>query len=93
MAAHIKKGSKNKSWFTKTIAWLHLWPSLASALVLIFVCLTGTIVVYNDEVIALSAGQAKYVRQVMLDNNVSKSPAICLVMIQSDLYYLCFDGF
>lgn len=40
-----------KSWFSKTVAWIHLWPSLISALILIFVCLTGTIVVYCDEVI------------------------------------------
>jgi len=53
-----------KSRFSKTIAWIHLWPSLASAIILIFVCITGTIVVYGDEIMAWSAGDAKYVKQV-----------------------------
>lgn len=53
-----------KSWLSKTIAWIHLWPSLVSAIILIFVCITGTIVVYGDEIMAWSAGNAKYVQEV-----------------------------
>src|SRR5690606_16723176 len=53
-----------KSWFSKTIAWIHLWPSLVSAVILIFVCLTGTIIVYCDEIMELSAGKARFVEEV-----------------------------
>lgn len=43
------------------IAWIHLWPSLISALLLIFICLTGTIIVYCDEVIDWVNRDAMYV--------------------------------
>lgn len=60
-AAAPKKG---KSWFDKTVAWIHLWPSLVSALILIFVCLSGTIIVYCDEIMDFNAGEARYVQEV-----------------------------
>ncbi|ULT26511.1 PepSY domain-containing protein [Sphingobacterium sp. E70] len=41
--------------------WLHLWPSVVSGLIVVFVCLTGTIIVYSDEIIEASAGSAKYI--------------------------------
>ena len=53
-----------KSWLSKTIAWIHLWPSLISAVILIFVCITGTIVVYGDEIMSWAAGDARYVQTV-----------------------------
>lgn len=56
-----KIGESNLS---KLIAWIHLWPSLVSAVILIFVCITGTIVVYGDEIMAWSAGEAKYVQEI-----------------------------
>jgi len=62
MAAPPKKSGK--SWLSKTIAWIHLWPSLISALILIFVCLTGTIIVYCDEIMEWSAGDARYVQEI-----------------------------
>jgi len=46
---------KKKSLFNRLVAWIHLWPSLVSALIVIFVCLTGTIIVYCDEIMAFSA--------------------------------------
>lgn len=52
---------KGKNWFTRMNAWLHLWPSIVSGLIVVFVCLTGTIIVYCDEILELSAGNAKYV--------------------------------
>ncbi|QNL51676.1 PepSY domain-containing protein [Olivibacter sp. SDN3] len=60
--APAKKTGKNG--FDKAVAWIHLWPSLVSALILIFVCLTGTIVVYCDEIMEFSAGDARYVKTV-----------------------------
>lgn len=55
----MRKGGK--SVLMKVIAWLHLWPSLISAIVLIFVCLTGTIIVYGDEVMDLVNRDVLYV--------------------------------
>ncbi|WP_282149047.1 PepSY-associated TM helix domain-containing protein [Algibacter lectus] len=52
---------KNKSKFQKVVAWLHLWPSLVSGIIVLFVCLTGTIIVYSDEIMDLSAGSSLYV--------------------------------
>ena len=57
---------KQKNWLMKLVSWLHLWPSLLSGVVVIFVCLTGTIIVYGDEIMDLTAGDAKYVRQVLI---------------------------
>lgn len=48
----------------KLISWLHLWPGLISAVIVFFVCITGTIIVYSDEIMDLSAGDAKYVEEV-----------------------------
>lgn len=56
-----KQKKKGKSLFAKTVAWLHLWPSIVSGIIVVFVCLTGTIVVYGDEIIDFSAGDARYV--------------------------------
>ncbi|GLB53156.1 hypothetical protein NBRC110019_21960 [Neptunitalea chrysea] len=56
---HMKK--KGSSTFNKIVAWIHLWPSIVSGIVVVFVCLTGTIIVYGDEIMDLSAGDAKYV--------------------------------
>lgn len=43
---------------------LHLWLGLISAPLVFFICLTGTIVVFGDEIIELSAGDARYVKEV-----------------------------
>lgn len=48
----------------KLINWLHLYPGLVSAIIVFFVCITGTIIVYSDEIIELSAGDARYVAEV-----------------------------
>ncbi|MFT3701267.1 MAG: PepSY-associated TM helix domain-containing protein [Agriterribacter sp.] len=56
-----KQKKKGKTLFAKIVAWLHLWPSIVSGIIVVFVCLTGTIVVYGDEIIDLSAGDAKYI--------------------------------
>lgn len=58
----LKKTKKGKSFSAKVVAWLHLWPSIVSGIILVFVCLTGTIIVYGDEIIDLSAGNARYVK-------------------------------
>ncbi len=52
---------KKRNIIDRTIAWLHLWPSIVSGVVLVFVCLTGTIIVYGDEIMDFTAGDAKYI--------------------------------
>lgn len=48
----------------KLISWFHLWPGLISSVIVFLVCITGTIAVYCDEIIDLSAGDARYVKEV-----------------------------
>ncbi|GAF01909.1 PepSY-associated TM helix domain-containing protein [Saccharicrinis fermentans] len=43
---------------------VHLWLGLISAPLVFFVCITGTIFVFSDEIIDLSAGEARYVNEV-----------------------------
>ncbi|MFT3902337.1 MAG: PepSY-associated TM helix domain-containing protein [Niabella sp.] len=57
----IPRKKKKESLINRIIAWLHLWPSIVSGIILVFVCLTGTIVVYGDEIMDFTAGDAKYV--------------------------------
>lgn len=57
----IPKKKKGPSRFSKIVAWVHLWPSIVSGIILVFVCLTGTIIVYGDEIMDWSAGKARYV--------------------------------
>lgn len=55
------KGKNKKSLFDRIVAWLHLWPSIVSGVIVVFVCLTGTIIVYCDEIMDFNAGEARYV--------------------------------
>ena len=59
-----RRKKNGKSRFSRVVAWLHLWPSLISSVILIFVCLTGTIVVYCDEIIDFVNRDAMYVPEV-----------------------------
>ncbi|GLB48217.1 PepSY-associated TM helix domain-containing protein [Neptunitalea lumnitzerae] len=61
MKQKVHKKKKGKSTFNKVVAWIHLWPSIVSGIIVVFVCITGTIIVYTDEIMDLSAGEAKYV--------------------------------
>ncbi|MBU3822847.1 PepSY domain-containing protein [Flavobacteriaceae bacterium XHP0103] len=55
----MKKKGKGK--FQKVVSWIHLWPSLVSGIIVLFVCLTGTLIVYCDEIMDMSAGESLYV--------------------------------
>lgn len=46
------------------ISKIHFWLGLICAPVLIFVCLTGSVIVFADEIMNISAGDAKYVPEV-----------------------------
>lgn len=56
----MSKGVSTK----KVLSWLHRWPGIISAIIVFFVCITGTIAVYCDEIMDLSAGDARYVVEV-----------------------------
>jgi uncharacterized iron-regulated membrane protein len=59
----MKSDKRNKSGFRQLIEWLHLWPSLVSAVIVIFVCITGTIIVYCDEIIDWANSEVLYVQK------------------------------
>ncbi|PVD52271.1 PepSY domain-containing protein [Terrimonas sp.] len=61
----MNKG-KSKSLFSRINAWLHLWLGIFSGIILVFVALTGTIIVYCDEIIDWSAGKSLYAAEVKL---------------------------
>lgn len=65
-----KRKGKEKSLLLRLIAWLHLWPSIVAGVVILLVCLTGTLLVYADEILSFSAGSAEYVEEVD-DNRIS----------------------
>lgn len=48
----------------RLVSILHLWPGMISAVIVLFVCLTGTLIVYSDEIMELSAGKARYVSEI-----------------------------
>lgn len=54
----------NSSGLLKVVEWLHLWPSLISAIVLIVVCFSGTVIIFADEIISYVNQDALYVEQV-----------------------------
>lgn len=60
----MQKQTSKKSKLRKLIDWLHLWPGLISSLLLIFVCLTGTIVVFCDEIIDFANREVLHVPEV-----------------------------
>ena len=45
-----KKKTSNRSLFYRISAWLHLWLGLVSGIIVIIVCLTGCIWVFNEEI-------------------------------------------
>lgn len=57
-----KKKSKD-SVFTRTYKWLHLWLGLASGFIVLIVCVTGCIWVFNEEIEGLLEPQTKIERQ------------------------------
>lgn len=79
-ANYSSKSNRNKS--KQLIKWLHLWPGLISALILILVCITGTMFVYSDEIVDWSAGEARYVDQVLPE----RLPAEALMGILKEKY-------
>jgi len=59
---HQKKKSKD-SLFTRINKWLHLWLGLISGVIVLIVCLTGCIWVFNEEINGLLEPETKIERQ------------------------------
>lgn len=57
-----KKKSKD-SLFNRINKWLHLWLGLASGIIVLIVCLTGCIWVFNEEITGLLEPETKVERQ------------------------------
>lgn len=57
-----KKKSKD-SLFTRVNKWLHLWLGLASGVIVLIVCLTGCIWVFNEEITGLMEPETKIEKQ------------------------------
>lgn len=57
-----KKKSKD-SLFTKINKWLHLWLGLISGIIVLIVCLTGCIWVFNEEITGLLEPETKVEKQ------------------------------
>lgn len=54
-----RKKKHNRSLFYRVSAWLHLWLGLASGLVVMIVCLTGCIWVFNEEITGMLEPETK----------------------------------
>jgi uncharacterized iron-regulated membrane protein len=61
MQSVVKKGKKktNRSLFYRICAWLHLWLGFVTGLVMMVVCLTGCIWMFNDEITAFLEPETK----------------------------------
>lgn len=57
-----KKKSKDST-FTRINKWLHLWLGLASGIIVLIVCLTGCIWVFNEEITGFLEPETKVERQ------------------------------
>jgi len=57
-----KKKSKD-SLFTRINKWLHLWLGLASGIIVLIVCITGCIWVFNEEITGLMEPETKVEKQ------------------------------
>lgn len=57
----VTRSKKGKSTLSKLIAWLHLWPGIISGVIVVFVCLTGTSIVFFDEILNAINKQALHV--------------------------------
>ncbi len=53
------KKKRKDALFTRIYKWLHLWLGLASGIVVLIVCITGCIWVFNDEITALVEPETK----------------------------------
>ncbi|CAM4047138.1 Uncharacterized iron-regulated membrane protein [Pedobacter westerhofensis] len=77
--APFKKKTKD-SLFTRINKWLHLWLGLASGIIVLIVCVTGCIWVFNEEITALLEPETKIEKQ---DKTVLKPSQISAIAAQA----------
>ena len=61
MPSLLRKKKKKESWFKYIFSVAHLWLGLASSLVLFVVCLTGTILVFEEPIKHAINAEVRYV--------------------------------
>ncbi|WP_240628041.1 PepSY-associated TM helix domain-containing protein [Terrimonas sp.] len=76
-----KKKNNSRSSFYRISAWLHLWLGLISGIIMIIVCLTGCIWVFQDEITTWLEPETK----VTVENNPVITPSV-LMQIGDSLY-------
>jgi len=59
----IKKKKNSRSLFYRVAAWLHLWLGLVTGIIMIIVCLTGCIWIFQDEITGLMEPETKITAQ------------------------------
>ena len=79
--AQHKKKPASRGVFYRNSAWLHLWLGLMSGLIMIIVCLTGCIWVFEDEITSLLEPETKVAYQ-----NKAVLPPSALMSIANTLY-------
>jgi len=62
-AIQPKKKKHARSRFYRIAAWLHLWLGLVTGAVMVVVCLTGAVWIFNDEITALIYPETKIAKQ------------------------------
>ncbi|MFT3947339.1 MAG: PepSY-associated TM helix domain-containing protein [Agriterribacter sp.] len=62
-ATTVKKKKSSRSLFYSISAWLHLWLGLISGIIMVIVCLTGCIWVFQDEITMLLEPETKVAAQ------------------------------
>jgi uncharacterized iron-regulated membrane protein len=75
----VKKKSKDSA-FIRINKWLHLWLGLASGVIVLIVCITGCIWVFNEEITALMEPETRIEKQDKRVISPSKLQAIVTSM-------------
>lgn len=80
-AAATKKKKSSRSLFYRVSAWLHLWLGLISGIIMLIVCLTGCIWVFQDEITTWMEPETK----ITAENKPVITPSV-LMHIGDSLY-------
>lgn len=63
LAAVRKKKKHPRSLFYRISAWLHLWLGLVTGIIMVIVCLTGCIWVFQEEILGMIHAEDRVVKQ------------------------------
>jgi len=90
-------------WFKAVAAWLHLWLGLATGIVIVIVSLTGSVLVFEDELFDFfhrdlveikQTGRAKPISELMaiVQQNLGKAKPITDIRINGDGHSYVFSA-